>query len=537
MATLYRKYRPQNWKEVVGQNHIKITLEHEISSGKLAHAYLFCGPRAVGKTTVARVLAKSVNCPKRPEGQSEPCNECQSCQDITIGKNLDIIEIDGASHTGVDNVRENIIAAARVSPGNSKFKVFIIDEVHMLSISAFNALLKVLEEPPADVIFILCTTEVHKIPATIISRCQRFDFKRISVSDIAKKLLYITNKEGIKIDSEILESVARHSEGHMRDAESYLGQIVAIGGNEITAKEADLVIPRSDLAEALKLISFLAKKDASSAIGLINKIIDEGVDLKKFISDTIEIMRKLMLSKISPALADKLSVELGESLEKKVSIISQDLEVGSILIWIDKFSIVKNKTKDSFIAQLPAEIAIVEICSSPPAARETSGFSAAPPAPSQAGPVGGANTSTVNKTQISSQALKKEEIILRWHEVLAKVKQHNHSLSFILRVCEPRDVNGKKLCLAFKYKFHKDRIGDSNIKSLVEKILYEVYGQPLIVEAVIDENIEIKEQDNGAKKAPDIPMPENVKNNGANSEKDENTLQNLIKNFGGKIVD
>ncbi|PJB19346.1 DNA polymerase III, subunit gamma and tau, partial [Candidatus Falkowbacteria bacterium CG_4_9_14_3_um_filter_36_9] len=190
MATLYRKYRPQNFKEVVGQNHIKLTLEQEVESGKIAHAYIFCGPRAVGKTTLARVLAKAVNCERIKAGEHEPCNKCSSCQDITIGRNMDIMEIDAASHTGVDNVRENIIASTRIFPSRSKYKVFIIDEVHMLSLSAFNALLKIIEEPPAYVLFILCTTEIHKVPTTIISRCQRFDFKRISLSDMTGKLSY-----------------------------------------------------------------------------------------------------------------------------------------------------------------------------------------------------------------------------------------------------------------------------------------------------------------------------------------------------------
>src|SRR5680860_74724 len=184
MSTLYRDYRPSNFSQVFGQNHVKIALQNEIASNKLAHAYLFCGPRAVGKTTLARVLAKSVNCPNRKDGNSEPCDTCPSCLSISNGSNLDIVEIDAASNTGVDNVRENIIASARVVSGRGKYRIFIIDEVHMLSISAWNALLKTLEEPPKNVIFISCTTEIHKVPATIISRCERYDFKRISIADI-----------------------------------------------------------------------------------------------------------------------------------------------------------------------------------------------------------------------------------------------------------------------------------------------------------------------------------------------------------------
>lgn len=204
MATLYRKYRPQTFAEAVGQNHIKLTIQSELATDKIAHAYLFCGPRAVGKTTFARLVAKAINCLNRQEGSFEPCDKCESCQEIVLGRALDIIEIDAASNTGVDNVRDNIIASARVSPSKSKYKVFIIDEVHMLSISAFNALLKILEEPPKRVVFILCTTETHKVPATIISRCERFDFKRIGLVDIVKKLSHIVREEKVKVDKDIL---------------------------------------------------------------------------------------------------------------------------------------------------------------------------------------------------------------------------------------------------------------------------------------------------------------------------------------------
>src|SRR3989344_5558425 len=186
-TTLYRKYRPQTFAEVVGQNHIKTTLQNELEKDKIAHAYLFSGPRGLGKTTMARLFAKAVNCLTRKSGQSEPCNQCNSCQEVITGRSLDVIEIDAASHTGVDNVRENIIENSRFTPTSRKFKVFIIDEVHMLSTSAFNALLKTLEEPPEHAIFILATTEIHKVPETIVSRCQHFDFHKVPTADIVKR--------------------------------------------------------------------------------------------------------------------------------------------------------------------------------------------------------------------------------------------------------------------------------------------------------------------------------------------------------------
>ena len=569
MATLYRKYRPQNFEEVVGQSHIKLTLEHEIESDKLAHAYLFCGPRAVGKTTLARVLAKAINCANRKEGKHEPCNKCENCEEITGGKSLDIIEIDAASHTGVDNVRENIIAQARVVPSKLRYKVFIIDEVHMLSISAFNALLKVLEEPPQNVIFILCTTETHKVPTTIISRCQRFDFKRINISDIVKKLNYIIKTEKIKIDKSILEAIARQSEGHMRDAESLLGQVVSIGGKEITQEEADLVIPRSDLGEAINLIGMLGQKDASSCLELVNKLIDQGVDLKTFLNDLIEILRKIMFAKLSPALAEKLGLELGESLEIKINEVSKDLSLNQLVIFIEQFIKARGELKGSFVIQLPVELAVIRLCSGVnatlAASRDRGQASVAPSSISQPQqnirPFGDAPSnsagrqdrpiiaSALNQT-IKSQSvaptpnvkakevanINKEQVLEKWNEVLAKVKKYNHSLSFILRVCEPRQIDGNQLCLAFKYKFHKDRVSDINIKSIVEKVLGEVYSAPLTIEAIIDESLDVGDQtaDNAVAK-------EETRAGVGQAENKEGTqgkmIDNLLKTFGGKVVE
>jgi len=538
MATIYRKHRPQNFQEVVGQNHIKTTLQHEIASGNIAHAYLFCGPRGVGKTTVARVLAKSLNCLSRKDKQYEPCNKCDMCEDITGSRSIDVIEIDAASHTGVDNVRENIIAAARITPTRAKHKVFIIDEVHMLSISAFNALLKILEEPPENVIFVLCTTEVHKIPGTIISRTQRFDFKRISVSDIVKKLSYIAGLEEITINKNILENIARHSEGHMRDAESILGQVIAISGKEVTDKEADLVIPRGDLIKAVGLVEFLEKKDAASAISLINTLINEGIDLKRFLVDFLELLRKIMLIKISPGLADKLSIEFGESIELKVNNISKELELYEVLDFIDKFSEAKNNMEKSFIIQLPIETAIALICINK---------STLKPAPARTfAPVQG-NTGPKNISKPAVEpAVKKnietignlnlDAIISRWNEVQIKTKKFNHSLSFILRVCEPKELNSEYLTLAFKYKFHRDRIEDMSIKKLVENVLKEVYGCQILIKTIIDENLKpaspaLNTNNNGQ----ELKINEKKEDMGEKKE-DKEVIDNLLKNFGGKII-
>jgi DNA polymerase-3 subunit gamma/tau len=537
MPTLYRKYRPQNFTEVVGQNHIKITLEQEIKSGKIAHAYLFCGPRAVGKTTLARVFAKAINCQKRKSGSAEPCDQCLSCQEISQGRALDVIEIDAASYTQVENVRENIIPNARVTPARAKYKVFIIDEVHMLSIASFNALLKLIEEPPAYVVFILCTTEVHKVPLTIISRCQRFDFKRININDMVKKLTYIVQAEKIKVEKDILEAIARQADGHMRDAESLLGQIIAIGGAVVTQAEADLVIPRSDINEVLNFLGLLIKKDAADAVRLVNQLMDEGIDLKIFLKDTIEVLRKMMLIKINPGLVDKLALAMGEAVELRINQLAQDLNVEQILKFLERLIKVNNEIRADFIKQLSLEVAIVEICTLPTQTATFGHLLSSGSSSIRRDSRGAVNSVKFVGSAKAAQAVAPvnitgEQIREKWHEVLAKVKQYNHSLSFILRVCQPKNLAGNQLCLAFKYKFHRDRVNEAAIKNVIEKVLNQVYGAPLVIEAVIDENLEVAAN----KLVSDEPLDLKGAAPVQVASETGKMIDNLLKTFGGKVV-
>lgn len=532
MSTLYRDYRPKNFNEIFSQNHVKITLENQIQTGKIAHAYLFCGPRGIGKTTFARVFAKAVNCTERKEGDYEPCDKCDICKETIAGANIDLIEIDAASHTGVDNVRENIIANARIQPSRSKYKIFIIDEVHMLSVSAFNALLKIIEEPPKYVIFILCTTEAHKVPATIISRCQRFDFTRISVNDIVKKLSYIAKQEKIKIDKKILESIARQSEGHLRDAESIFGQIIAIGGKEITQEEADLVIPRSNLNEIINLLESLQKKDCFNGIKLINNLVDNGVDLKNFCNELIEVLRKMLLSKINPILSEKIGIEYGENYDIKISDLTKILNLNQIIFFIEKFSDIGNKLKNAHIIQLPFELALAEICASQDNLAPLTGLDKKPLLAENLNKNKQAN---VNK---SSAKLNKEAIASKWNEVLIKIKKYNHSLSFILRVCEPREFNDGKLFLAFKYKFHKDRVSDAQIKTLVEKVVSEVYGVDILIEPIIDETMDVNSNSLVSEENKEINGDGSVGRGQEEKKSDNNDqmINNILNTFGGKVV-
>ena len=357
-AVLYRQYRPQNFNEIVGQKHIKLTLENEIKSGRLAHAYLFAGMRGVGKTTTARVLAKSLNCLNRKKNEANPCNECANCSAINQGNFLDLIEIDAASNRGINEIRE-LRDQVRFSPSHGKYKVFIIDEVHMLTTEAFNALLKTLEEPPAYAIFILATTEIHKIPETIISRCQRFDFKRVETEDIIKMLQTIAQAEKVKTDQEVLENISYHSEGSVRDAIGLLQKVFSLGEKEIGMAQLDLVLPRSDFKLVIQMMEHLVKKESQAAIELINHMVEEGVDLKTFITDMIEVLRKMMLIQINDNLKE-FGIGLDKEKEEQLKELGQQIQKEDLIKILDLTLDTYNKIDYSLIPQLNLELLVLK---------------------------------------------------------------------------------------------------------------------------------------------------------------------------------
>ena len=304
-----RKWRPQRFSEVVGQEHITATLTNALASGRIAHCYLFCGPRGVGKTTTARILAKALNCAAPGEG-NDPCGECPSCKAITDGTSMDVLEIDGASNNSVDDVRE-LREVVRYIPTEGAHKIYIIDEVHMLSTAAFNALLKTLEEPPERVVFVFATTEVQEVPETILSRCQRFNFRRISTSRIARHLEEITAAEKIEADQEALYLLAHRADGALRDAESLLDQVVSFGGG-VTSEGVREVLGLVDRGVFFEATSAIAEGEGGLLLDLVARILEEGGDIEEFVGGLVEHASRLLFTKVQES-ASKLEVSEDEA--------------------------------------------------------------------------------------------------------------------------------------------------------------------------------------------------------------------------------
>lgn len=360
---LYRKYRPQTFAEVIGQEHVVKTLTNAISQGTISQAYLFAGPRGSGKTTIARLFAKSINCQNRKEGEFEPCNHCASCLEIMEGRSMDIVEIDAASHRGIDEIRE-LKEGARISPTKSKYKVFIIDEAHQLTKEAANALLKILEEPPSHVIFILATTEIHKMIPTIISRCQRFDFRKLTLKEIVKRLETIVKKEGKEVERSALELIASIAAGSLRDAESLLDQALIFAGKKgkVTTQTIQELFGLVDKKIIVEFSDLLFQKKLFEAIKYLDQLNEKGIDLQEFVTNLLSYLRQGLILKITgkeeELIFSNFTSEDLEKLKNQVANFSQSELQRMINLLLEA----QNKMKYSSITQLPLELAIIEIC-------------------------------------------------------------------------------------------------------------------------------------------------------------------------------
>lgn len=357
-TALYRKFRPGEFSEVKGQEHIITTLRNQVKMDRIGHAYLFCGTRGTGKTTVAKILAKAVNCQNPVEGS--PCEECEMCRRINAQTSMNVIEIDAASNNGVGNVRD-IIEEIQYSPTEGRFKVYIIDEVHMLSIGAFNALLKTLEEPPSYVIFILATTEVHKLPITILSRCQRYDFKRITIDTIAARMRQLTEVEQVQVEEKALRYIAKAADGSMRDALSLLDQCIAFHlGNELTYDKVLDVLGAVDTEVFSRLLRCVLEQDVLGCVQLLEEIVMQGRELTQFVTDFTWYMRNLLLVQSSDNLEDVIDMSSDNLARLKEEAALMDMN--RIIRYIRIFSELSGQIRYASQKRILVEIALIKLC-------------------------------------------------------------------------------------------------------------------------------------------------------------------------------
>ena len=507
---LYRKWRPARFEDVVGQEHITRTLQQGVAAGRVGHAYLFCGPRGTGKTTSARLLAKAVNC-LDDDPRQRPCNACTICKAISDGRFLDLIEIDAASNTGVDDIRD-LRDKINFSPSEGRFKVYIIDEVHMLSTAAFNALLKTLEEPPPHVKFVLATTEEHKVPVTIKSRCQQFNFRLLTVEEISGRLEWLAQQESITMEPEALAMIARQGSGSIRDAESLLDQLVVAPGDAITAERTQLVLGTASSAAVTALIEAWLAGDGAAGLGIIHQALASGTDARQFCRQMVAYLRQLLLLQ---AAGPELLVE--GTAEEKADMLAQAERAPrqGLIEALKRFNEAAVTPAGSWQPQLPLELAFIELLPdmpiaaasrpktrplaattkpAPMATTETERPQPSEPptvvttaAPEVAEAATGTETEAVEEEpKPADRRLSLGVITAHWRELVAQAGEQNKNLPALLNMGKPLATEGSTMVLGFDFPIFKDKFDNTpGAAQLLGEIISTLTGIHCSVRCVV----------------------------------------------------
>lgn len=466
---LYRKWRPARFDQVIGQAHVTHTLQKSVAAGRIGHAYLFCGPRGTGKTTLARLLAKAVNC-LAEDPAVRPCNQCAVCLAVNEARFLDLIEIDAASNTGVDDIR-SLRDKINFSPTQGRYKVYIIDEVHMLSTAAFNALLKTLEEPPAHAIFVLATTEEHKVPLTIKSRCQQFNFRLLSGGEIGRRLDWLAEKESLVVEPEALELIARQAEGSLRDAESLLDQLIAGPGDLITLERAQMILGTATSAAVVGLVDAWLDGNGAAGLRLIHEALASGTDARQFCRQMVSHLRQLLLLRAAGA---ELPFDGPVEHKELMLIQAQRASQPALLEAVKRFQEAALRPLGNWQPQLPLELAFIELLPDRPfdlpvVTQPEAKQNKPEKATNHTAPAGddshkrsrqtkdGEKATAADQSAVTEPALTLADVSKLWREMVARVGQRHKNLPPLLGMCRPLAVEGKWIILGFDYPIFKDK--------------------------------------------------------------------------------
>jgi DNA polymerase-3 subunit gamma/tau len=471
---LYRKWRPQLWEEVVGQDHVVQTLRNALRSNRMTHAYLFAGPRGCGKTTTARLVAKALNC-LHPDPAQRPDNTCGHCVAVNEGRFLDLIEIDGASNNGVENIRE-LRDKINFAPSEGRFKVYLIDEVHMLSLGAFNALLKTLEEPPPHAVFILATTEGYKIPATVASRCQRFEFRRIPVAEMVARLKALCEQEGLTVEEAALEVVARQATGSLRDAISLLDQLVSADA-AVTLAQAQALLGTAAGQAVQALAEALAAGDATAGLSLVHSAVDAGADPRQLARQMVDYLRGLMLVRLGSAGLVEAPAEVRALMARQ----AEGWELPALLRAVRAFNTAANDAKGGWQPQLPLELAVVE-CAALPQGADPEPAAASAPQPAGVPPQGRPANAVTRPSASTPEAIGAAELKAAWQRLIQVLLEGNRITKLTatgLEQCQIEGLEGNLLRVSTQSRVFLEKFeARPEMYKVMGEVLSDVLGFP-----------------------------------------------------------